>query len=270
MISMTIDGTAPSAALKLLEERLKLYASVTSYVPGQIAVRKANDIRQALYQRFKVIKPAGGSIWEAAKARGWRVGTRGKGGKLPQRAIDRALALMGGQNTVTGSVLVDKVSGFTSTPLLRTVRVGKRGKRITGGRKGLGGRAATPEEAAAMANEGESVLNKRAVETYFALLMREAGRGFTAASFLGNRLRWVRTGGGRQQIVQTNKTGTKLGEVISESPDGTQWNINIASFVPAAGKYPKLVDEAMDDVSQDIKTYIVEKHNDAARAAGFV
>lgn len=179
MSAPVLNVKVESAALA---SALSTYQTLAGKTPAEVIEKKGRDLRFALFRGFSRIQPPAGRITEAARARGWRVGRRNLGGFVSPYARKGAAKIMGGEKVVYGRVLTG--DNAPAAGLLRTIRVGRRGKRISGGRRGTGGRAATAAEAAAFRVAGEVRLTRRNVEVQVELSLRERGRGYLGSSFL--------------------------------------------------------------------------------------
>lgn len=275
----------PPDGLADLGTALRQYESVSGKTASAVLLQKGaqllfgnQDARygatfEGLVQLFQDQKPAPGAILAAAKARGFRLGRKEFGGALSPTAIDRALAWMGGFKSILANVTEDK-----ERISFRGVRLGRRGKRILGGRKGTGGFAIAGVVDADQRQPGEKVLNLRAVATAMEINLRESGRRFLGSAWLFRRWQKLAASDPRldygrgtewRTLVNQNprsRLGT-LGEVALDGggADGNA-QIRITSFVPgtlAIGTSRNLFNRAIAGVRADIGAYLARKQRES-------
>jgi len=249
MSAHLFTGTVNSQLPALLAA-LKEYgtARASKLTMAQALTKKGNDLRWALYRRFRALMPAGKKILEDARARGWRMSD------ISPVAAMRAARLMSGKKSIMGTV-----TDVGGTQILRSVRIGKRGGRIYGGRRGTGGTAASAREARPHAQAGEVVMNRRAVETFFEVQARQKGRGFLSLPWLAHRRgkSTPKNPEGWSDLLP-NRAGTPLGRAQFQSTaDGAK--MTLTSFVEASRKYPAAIALAMADVTGDIAQYFAKR-----------
>lgn len=256
------------AETEKLQQALATYMQFSRRTPAEAMDRKGHDLRQALRRRFKAIEPPRGKIVSDARARGHRLHRRRLGGVSPY-ALRLADKTLGGNRQVYGRV----VEGMGSAGSLRTVRIGKRGQRITGGRYGRGGRAATMAEAQIFKADGEKPLNRPALAAYFETMLRERGRGYLSSGFL--LLRRQRgtaseraSGRPYRLVAQTGRTAFpfRITEALAVSQDGAAFSINTNQEGIAERK--AIISAAIEDVRSDTIRYVETKLAQYARKAG--
>lgn len=260
---------AAQAETEKLREALATYQQFTSRTPAEVMDRKGADLRSALRRRFKAIEPPRGKIPNDARARGWSVGRRKLGNRPSPYALQLADKTLGGNRVVWGRV----TPGAGAVGLLRTVRIGQRGKRITGGRFGRGGRAATLAEAQLFRMDGEKPLNRGALSAFYEVMLRERGRGYLSAGFLMLRRQRgtasERASGRPYRLVAvTARTAFpfRISEDLRVTTDEAAFRIstNQEGIAQRRG----IIDAAMADVRADTLAYVENKLAQYAKKAG--
>jgi len=256
------------AETEKLQQAIATYMQFTRRTSAEVMDAKGNDLRQALRRRFKAIEPARGKIPADARARGYRMRRRRFGSVSPyaERLAEKTL---GGNKQVYGSV----TQGAGAAGILRTVRIGQRGQRITGGRHGRGGRAATMAEAMQFKNAGEKPLNKPALAAYFETMLRERGRGYLSSGFL--LLRRQRgtaseraSGRPYRLVARTVRTAFpfRISERLAVSADGAVFSIDTDQ--EGIAERQQIVAAAFEDVRSDTIRYVEMKLAQYAKKAG--
>lgn len=233
--------------LQALSRAMEHYAKARRMTAEQVLTKRGQELGLKLYRQFEDLAPGPKQVWQEAEARGYRTPAR----NISRAAWERADAYMGGAKAIIGSV---------TDGLLRSVRIGKRGKRVYGGRHGRGGRAATYSEARQFRREGEGWLNRQAVATFYELSLRAAARKFLASSWLA--FRWVRRARGERVLVHTNAKGQVLGRWTMQGTDDQQ-QLTLSSHVPGVDQFPETVNAAIAADVQDIADYFALKHRDS-------
>lgn len=225
----------------------------------------------SLFQR-QIQKPNRISI--AARIRGFRLGRRNFGSSqtgISATALQRATFWMGGHSSILAVPSQDQYGRL----ILGALRVGKRGRRILGGRKGRGGAAVSGDFAGPLL-PGEKRLNLRAVATIMELHLREAGRRYLGASFLFTRWRKLARSDPRwsdttwRYIAQVNpraKLQLQAEAELSGDTDSGNATLRITSFVPGAkevGESRGIFARAIDAVAADTEAYLQRKLLEAA------
>lgn len=264
-----------SPAINVRVESQKLGAALTAYqqlsgrTPAEVVEKKGRDLRMALYRRFFAVQPPAGKIPADVRARGYRVGRKALGGFVSPFARSAAAKILGGNKTVYGRV----VDGAGSAGLLRTIRVGARGKRITGGRIGRGGRAATASEAAQFRVAGEHRLTRRNLEVHFETVLRERGRGYLGSSFLALRRRRGTAAermAGRPYRIVANPARTaftyRISEEVAVLPNLSRFAIETNQ--EGIAERDSIIAAAYSDVRSDTLAYCERKLAEYARKAG--
>lgn len=268
---MTTAPVSAKVESVALENAIAAYQAFTKRTPAETMEAKGRDLRIALSRRFQALQPASGKIAGDARSRGWRVGRRVFGGGISPYARSAAAKVMGGQKSVYGRVVTG--DGAPASGLLRTIRVGRRGNRITGGRRGTGGRAATAAEALGFRVAGERRLTRRNVEVHMEVVLRERGRGFLGSSFL--RLRKLRGTAsdrmsGRPYRIVANKRRTAFPFDISEDltvlPNVSRFQIETNQ--EGIAERDAVVAAAYNDVRADTLAYLNRKLAESAKKAG--
>ncbi len=281
---------ASTRSLARLSEGLQAYQELSGKLSAAILVQKGGQliygnqnpkfgpVFPGLAQLYFQQSPKEGTIWAAARERGFRLGRRALGGgRLSPRALERAREMMGGNRTIIASV--NPEGG------LKFVRRGVRKARVhyRWGRKSyvIGGDFVGPLP------QSEKRLNFRAVATYFELMKREQGRRFLGASWLHKRWRarakeglipegtpglapgWGRSrqyGGSERQLVNNNPRSEvqPLGTAALEGSETTgNLTLRLSSFVPGVqqiGESRGLIAQAADSVRADLDRYFERKH----------
>lgn len=252
-----------------LANAIASYQIFCGRTPAEVVAKKGADLRGALYRRFFALQPPAGKIGADVRARGYRVGRRILGGFVSPAARRMAAKVMGGQRVVYGRVS----EGAGVAGVLRTIRVGNRGKRITGGRRGDGGRAATPSEAQKFRLAGEKRLTRRNLEVHYETTYRERGRGYLGTSFLALRRRRgpaaERMAGIPYRTVWNNRKGPtpyRITEGVSTSPNMARFEIETNQ--DGISERDTVVAQAYADVRVDTLAYVQRKLDEAARKAG--
>lgn len=268
-MSIALTVQVSPASILALNQTLDRYIELSRKTPAEALDRQGREMSIHLYQSFLGVTPKRGEIGASAEARGFAVGRRKFGGKLSPESYRLAESIMFGQPVVWGRV-ERSVGAFG---LLRTVRVGKRGKRITGGRRATGGRAASFDEGKALKIEGEHPLNRQAVATFYELQKREAGRRYLASSFLlfrkrRNTAERRRAGESyrivRQSTARTSFPWRKEAQLV-ESPDGGRFEL--IAGAEGVTKYPRLVAAGIEATRKNMLVYIDRKTAEAIARA---
>lgn len=240
------------------------YIALTLKEPADALAKKGRDLTYELVKQFSQVRNPKDlvghrtRIMEKAKSLKWKLGP------ISRRAPELADTLMGGQKSVVGRVVTDG-----DRILIRTVRIGKRGKRITGGRKGRGGRAATLAEYKAETfskASGEGILNRRAIIVAIAIMLRMRGSGSLAASWLFKR--WRRGLQGSFHLENVNPKAMVTLQGTADMKDGPEPQLVITSKMPGVNKFPAAVAQALANVTFDTQEYLAKKFNEHAKEAG--
>ena len=277
---MSVQPTVSNLeGIKDLGSKLARYQEITGKTGAAVLLQKGAQlihgnrnpkfgaVFDGLVRLFLREAPAQQSITAAARIRGFRLGRREFGGKLSPTAIDRALTRMGGFRSILATVSTDGDGRIT----LRGVRVGKRGKRILGGRKGRGGYA-VPGVAESARQAGDVRLNLRAVATVEEINLREAGRRFLAVGWMFKRWRKLSladakasnyTAFRRIENVNPRSRVNLLGDAEMRG-DEQKGNVTlrISSYVPGAhsvGDSRGVYSRALAAMSRDLDTYLARK-----------
>lgn len=247
-----------------LTRAIQRYVALSLKTPAEALAKKGRDLTFALVKQFSQVrtpKELSGHrtrILEKAKSLRWKLGP------ISKRASELADTLMGGQKSVVGRVVANGDS-----ILIRTVRIGKRGRRITGGRKARGGRAATLAEyrqEGFTKADGEGVLNRRAIIVAIATMLRMRGSGSLAASWLFKR--WRKGLQGAFTLENVNPKATVQLQGIATMKDGESPELVITSKMPGVNKFPAAAAQALHDVTVDTQIYLTRKYNENAREVG--
>lgn len=243
-----------------VRENLVQYAALSGKTIADAVVKANNEIRWQCYFAFRNVAPERNFATKLAKQRNYAL-------DISQKAKDLASVLMGGRAMVMGSVA--KGEGPYGTDLIRTVRIGKKGKRITGGRKARGGRAAeSRDEALKFKMDHEHWLNRRAVQTFFEMMLRNRGRLSAAVSFMNKRYQklsrvdQISTGDSKKIVFSNPKASVQLmGEnEMTQREDEVEATIRY-NFQSAGGlqKHRNLIQPAIRAAAADMKDYIRRK-----------
>lgn len=260
--------------LSRLSDALAEYKQVSGKTNQQILVKQGGKLSYELYKSFRAVTPASGSILARAKAGGWRLGRTGGDADagISNTAYARARNRMGGFKSILAMVMEEN-----GRILFRGVRVGKRGKRVLGGRRSLGGSAVAGTNQTIQRNPGDVVLNFRAVQTIEEINMRETGRRFLAIAW--NYRRWFTAGQGAQKTTTlvNLQPRSKLGygmlgsaQLAGDPATGAPVSLTLSSNVPGTrevGNARGLFSRAIDALTADIRTYLVAEQRKALLAA---
>lgn len=266
------DALAPAEALGRLQAALEYYALVRRQNATKVLARAGQNLSIQLYKGFAAETEREGEITFSAWLRRWRVGgRRGEAGStapgISATAAKRASARMGGYSSILAMVSVD-----SNRIRLRGVRVGKRGRRITGGRRGLGG-VATAGTDTELRRAGDVRLNFRAVATIEELNLRESGRRFLAVSFLHRRWRKLSQGAQAEQgvhrVLEATNPRSRLGvlgrvKLETGGPRG-DGSLALSSHVPgvaAVGRRLGLFTRAIEAVTDDMAGFAMKQESD--------
>lgn len=262
-----MELTAETDTAKL-QEALATYMQFTRRTPAEAMDRKGHDLRQALRRRFKAVEPPRGKIVADARARGYRLRRRRFSWVSPY-ALRLADKTLGGNKAVYGRV----ENSIGVAGVLRTVRIGKRGQRITGGRHGRGGRAATISEAEQFKMAGEKPLNRQALAAYFETMLRERGRGYLSSGFLMLRRQRgtasERASGKPYRLTAvTARTAFpfRISETLQVSQDGAAFRIDTNQEGIAERK--QIVAAAIEEIRADTIRHVETKLAQYAKKAG--
>jgi hypothetical protein len=238
-------------------DTIKLYADETGKTLPEALAREGPDFKLELYRQFRAIQPTPlGSIFAAAKSRGWRVARKngsqlvGVAGGVSARALSRARELLHGQKSELFRFTGTAIAGFGLAPVRFSARGGN--KLLQGGRTGW--RFAKSALAAyqlpakvlrekrandSLKSYGVRRLNLRALAVHYELLYRErAAQGGTMA------VQWMfqtwrkgsRMKGRASQLMQRSTTGVPIGTVDFEfGTDGELSAIIFNGYVPGTG-----------------------------------
>lgn len=263
-----------SFELERVNNALTDYIRVGRKLPEDAVRRQSIEFAYQVSQQFFALAPERGVASGQAKSLNFALGRRGAGGQLTPAARRLAERYMGGQKSIMGRVLSPSggegfsagSQGAAGTALLRSVRIGKKGKRIYGGREGRGGRAATRSEALKFRSEGEVWLNRRAVETYFSIMLRERGRGSLGASWL-KAWRAMKAHGIERGFVggEAGETKWTADWALSALTNGVQWRLT--NTMPGIGKFPEAVAGALAATTDNMREYIERKGRQFGREA---
>lgn len=259
---MQAELIVPGNVRERLSAALGAYVQLSRRSIEETLIRQGRFAAIYLYKAFRRDTPARGSILARARASGWALGRNDPKGQIAgisDTAYYRAQRRMGGFKSILANVIEE-----SDRIILRGVRVGKRGKRIIGGRKGTRGFAVAGTNEA-LRRAGDVVLNRRAVQTIEEINLREAGRRFLAASFLYRR--WLVQGKGEQK--RTNLVNVQprssalplLGEVNLVNAEKSQ-SLTLTSYVPgvsAIGEQRGRFGQAMLALTYSVEEYLAEK-----------
>jgi hypothetical protein len=252
MITADID----TRELEAYRKTLALYLQLNQRDVGEIARRKGNDLRVAMYQSFRALAPAKGESLREAHARGWRVRRASSTGGLSAVAQRRARARMGGHE----SILVSSVTEKDGKIELRGVRASKSGKRVSGGRHNRWGQAVSGRNRL-LRQSGDRILNARAVAVIEEINLRERSRTAAAVGWLAGRrtLRRKDIGRSAREVVR-NRTGIQVGD-MTWSDDGTRAMVQFTNRLQAAQAVAArgAVAVGMRSASRDMRDYIERK-----------
>jgi hypothetical protein len=266
--------------MQRLHDNMERYFKLQSKTIEDATLKQTNNLRVELYKEYKKEAPLSGQSYQEWKGRtapkgkgrsaiGYRIGERGAPGKLSQRAWDLADSIMGGQKAVWGSVSGGE---YGNALRLTTARMGstRAQKRIIGGRFARLGKAGTVAWGRAHSRGMyESVLNRRAVATFYELKLREVARGYTSASFLAKQ--WARkrdpdTNLPKRTLITNRLKSEVIGEVgYDVFPDGVR--AFIKSYVQGSSKHRQAAVRAIANVNADIEDYMRRKLEKAALLA---
>jgi hypothetical protein len=255
---MNVAVTVDPASVATLSHTLNRYVEVSRKTPEEAMDRQGRELSIYLYQQFLPLVPPQGKIESTAFARGFRLGRRKFGGKLSPESYRLADVALGGNKSVYGRV----AHAEGGTGMLRTIRVGTRGKRITGGRFGRGGEAATQEQARLMKTKGEHALNRQALATFYEISKRESGRRYLASSFLLFRKKRnpaaLRMAGESYKIVRQSKSHTSFpwmkSAELSSNPDGSKFVLTASA--DGVEKYPGRIAAGIEATRANMQVYI--------------
>jgi hypothetical protein len=257
--------TTVTMELQRLVASLQRYVALTLKEPADALAKKGRDLDYELQKEFSKVRNPQDVVGHRTRILNRAQSLKGHLRNISRRAFELADTLMGGQKSVVGKVVAegDRI-------LIRTVRVGKRGKRITGGRNGRGGRAATLAEYKAETfskASGEGILNRRAIIVAIGTMLRMRGSGSLAASWLFKRWRRGLRGTWRLENVNPKATVTLQGTAqMTGDADGAE--LTITSKMPGVDKFPAAVAQALATVTADTRKYLRDRYNDHAREAG--
>jgi hypothetical protein len=262
----------PPQGLERLNSGLQAYRRVSGKSAVQILVQKGAQLIYGnvnpqfgatfpgLVQLFQQQSPKPGAITAAAVSRGFRVG------RISDEAIKRANFWMGGYKSILAAP-----GSFDGRLFLGALRVGKRGRRVTGGRRGRGGFAVSGDFIGPVPS-GAKRMNFRAVVTMMEINVREAGRRFLSASWLFRQWRKlaqtdpqrIEPGTFRTlQNVNPRSRISPLGDAaLSGDIEGGNAELRISSLVPGVaevGTSRGLFTLAIDAVTADIESYLARK-----------
>lgn len=263
---LVIPGNLPQR----LGQTLAAYQLVSRRTNEEVLVNQGKFLAIFLYKAFIRDVPPKAGILATAKVRGWSLGRsdpKSQIAGISDTAYYRAQRRMGGFKSILATVVEE-----TDRIILRGVRVGKRGKRILGGRRGLGGSAVSGTDTSGVARGDAVVLNRRAVQTIEEINLRTAGRRFLAASFLYRR--WLVQGEGdekRKTLINVQPRSSllpRLGEVNLVNGD-TDQSLTLTSYVPGVneiGTRRGRFGQAMLALVYSMEEYIARKQTAALEA----
>jgi len=273
MISGSIT-ISPPEILNRLTASLEQYQRVSGKTSQQVLIKQGQKLAVELYKSFRSVTPPKGFILAKIKAGGWALGRDGGDAEagISNTAWARARAKMGGFKSILAQVSeeADKI-------ILQGVRVGKRGRRVLGGRRGLGGSAVSGTDQSGIGRGDSVVLNFRAVQTIEEINLREHGRRFLAIAW--NYRRWLQAGKGPLKattLVNVNPRSHigygMLGSVqLAGNPDnGGAVSLTLTSNVPGTrevGEAHGLFAHAVAMLTEDIRTYLLDEQRKALFAA---
>lgn len=270
----------PPGALERLGPALQEYMRVRGVTSEEALAKKGEDLvmrlpgGNSLNALFQAQAQRPGRITAVAKSRGFRLRRRTVPGGISDRAYERADRVMGGYKSILAVV-----SDFDGRIDLRGVRVGVKGQRITGGRRGTGG-FAVPGSLATNADrevlfpgvvrQGDVRLNRRAVATVMEINLREAGRKFLAVGFLLRRFRRIQ----KERVIRAEnpRAAIKLqGQAAFEgSGQADNLALRISNFAPGAKQIANsraLISRSLNALRVDLEQYLARKHAEALSAA---
>lgn len=278
-----IAVTAETKGLEAYDKTLKEYLDTRGPRAAEALNQKARQlvlgnqdsrfgaVWDGLFELFRREAPSEGEATNSARARDFAMGRRANAFVKTNEGISmaawkRAEARMGGHDSILA-----QVSDRGNRIHLSGVRVGKRGRRIRGGRSGRGGEAVSGRDAA-LRRSGDKVLNRRAVAVVEEMAGRERGRGFAAIGWLFKTWRRVRINArsSRRTLQSLNKSGKPIGQVeIQSSKD--EASILISNSAPGAGDLDRrsgIVARALSSQTKDMLDYLERKEREALQKGG--
>lgn len=253
--------------LNSLNRTFEDYWKLTRKSREDALAKKGKDLSFELYKVFREIPPRAPRAKILGKARGLKYAL----GNISPKAKVLAARYMGGLPSIIGNEFEIGDSAID----IRSARMGKRGKRIVGGRNGRGGRAASlAEYRSAGFNKGfgsditsnEHVLNTRNIEVFFELMLRLRGSGSLAAAWLHKRL--PRSGATDFHVENVNpEAEVQLQGMADFDTKGEASSFALTNRMPGIAKFPHLAARALEAVRQDMMVYIARKQQEAAQQA---
>ncbi|HYC65865.1 MAG TPA: hypothetical protein VEC14_14140, partial [Reyranellaceae bacterium] len=260
-------------ALERLTRTLQSYRAVSGRTSEEVLVKKGEDLAQrgpngtSLHSLFQQQAKRHGAITAAAKARGFRLGRRRWGGSGPtagisEEAARRAERVMGPY--LKAHSILANVSYDGGRLTLRGVRQGRSGKRILGGRRGLGGFAVGGDNEA-LRRPWDKRLNFRAVATVMEINLREAGRKFLATGFLFRRFARIQR---QRQLVAMNPRSqleVHASAQLEGSADSGNIVLRLSSHVPGTaeiGNSRGIFARALGYMTEDMEIYLARKQRE--------
>lgn len=262
-----------------LQLTLQRYHALCRKSTSYVIARQTPNLSIYLYQSFKDITPRPGAILDLAKMRGYRVARRG-GGVSPQ-AERLAEQVMGGQKSVmsipgaAAAMLTSRKKKKMAPPdwRLMLVRMGRRRELISGGSRQNKGTVAGYDEARKLVSKdkrlsgfGENAfkkLNKRNVEVYFELMLRERGRKQMAVAWLPAKKAIPKRDMSKPQNVMFSMEGHRTsfpwkGDVKMQTGGDSPYSL-MGSTVLATDRYNSVIRRGMDITRMNMEQYINDK-----------
>lgn len=263
-----------------LQLTLQRYHALCRKSTSYVIARQTPNLSLYLYKSFKDITPRPGLIRELAVMRGYRVARKG-GGVSPQ-AERLAEQTMGGQKSVM------RIPGAAAAMLtsrkkkkmipdewrLMLVRMGRRRELISGGSKQRKGTVASYDEARKLVSKdkrlsgfGENAfkkLNKRNVEVYFELMLRERGRKQMGVAWLPAVKKSVPKGEmSKPHNIRFSVEGHRTsfpwqGSVEMKTGGDAPFSL-MRSTVSDTAKYPRVIQRGMNITRLNMEEYINDK-----------
>jgi hypothetical protein len=236
-----------------LSRALAIYAEQSGKTPEEVTSKKGRDLAIELYRAYVALR---GSSVHAHRVKILReVMDRGWGIIVSRKSYELADSIMGGQKVVMGNVTTGD-----GVIRIRTARIGKRGQRITGGRDGRGGRAASMDEYYGIdfqELDGDKRMNRQAVATAVEAMLRMRGSGSLGVEWLHKQ--WKKSTRGNFVLKNVNPRAEVqfVGDVVSKG--GKNASITITGRAPGVTKYPQAVHRAINATIADTRNYTVAR-----------
>lgn len=274
-----------SSNAKAYGRAISRYAEQTGKTFSEALAREGPDFRNELFNQFHQIHPKAGSIFEAAKARGYRVHRQNTflvptANGLSQRAINRAKEILDGQKSDWFRWIGGRLAPvrFSARKTHRILQGGRSGRRFAA--SALRAYQLSPDDFARVSQSeryksyGAVRLNLRALATYLELTYRERGaRGGTMA------VQWLfktwKRGNSKQRarLVQRSATGVPIGEVDFEFDRRNNLQAMVFSgFVPGTVKEAQkheILDKVFSARTPALMRAIELHHQKVAKRHGF-